>query len=69
LVKSPGLVSSIGQALSAWISSRNDRSAVVQLGDKRIEREGISHADQLRLLELFELSGQGDLPQAARARD
>jgi Effector Associated Constant Component 1 len=54
LARSPGVVSSVGQALSAWISSRHNRSAVVQLGDDRIELNGVTADDQARLLALFE---------------
>lgn len=56
LVGSPSLVASIGHILSAWTSSRKDRSAVVQLGDRRIELTGISRDDQMSLLRLFEES-------------
>jgi membrane-associated two-gene conflict system component 1 (EACC1) len=54
LAQTPSLVSSVGQAVSAWITSRHGRSAVVQLGEDRIELSGVSHDDQQRMLELFE---------------
>lgn len=54
LASSPSLISSVGQVLSGWISSRNNRGAIVQLGDRRIELTGISHDDQMRLLRIFE---------------
>jgi membrane-associated two-gene conflict system component 1 (EACC1) len=60
LVRSPGVVSSVGQALSAWISSRHGRSAVVQLGADRIELTGISEQDQARMLALFEHAHGGE---------
>jgi hypothetical protein len=59
LARSPGLASSIGQALSAWISSRHGRSAVVQLGDDRIELSGIAEGDQAHMLALFERARDG----------
>jgi len=54
LAGSPSLISSVGQVLSGWISSRNDRGAVVQFGDRRIELTGISRDDQMSLLRMFE---------------
>lgn len=54
LVRSPGIVASVGQVLSSWISARSQRSAVVNVGDHRIELTGITRDDQARMLALFE---------------
>jgi hypothetical protein len=60
LVRSPGVVASIGQVLSTWISARSQRSAVVHVEDRRIELTGVTRDDQARMLALFERPGGGE---------
>jgi hypothetical protein len=59
LAQTPSLVSAVGSAVSSWISSRHGRSATMQLGEDRIELNGITRDDQERLLKLFERARGG----------
>jgi hypothetical protein len=59
LAGTPHLLSSVGQVLSSWMSSRHGRSVAVQIGDDRIELSGITREDQERLLRTFERKAGG----------
>jgi hypothetical protein len=54
LAGTPHLLSSVGQVLSGWMSSRHGRAVAVQIGENRIELTGASRDDQERMLRLFE---------------
>jgi hypothetical protein len=48
-----GLLAIIARAVHAWIARGGARSAVLQIGDDRIEITGASREDQQRLIDAF----------------
>ena len=59
LAGTPHLLSSVGQVVSGWMSSRNGRAVAVQIGEQRIELTGVTRDDQERMLRLFEQQIEG----------
>lgn len=59
LAGTPHLLSSVGQVLSSWMTSRHGRGVAVQIGENRIELSGVTRDDQERLLRMFEEQGGG----------